>query len=207
MLDSLGGLITFYPNFEDTRAVPLGLASDWERPSAITTFDERLYILDPGANAIWRYLPQGDGFILDNDQPALTFDENADLEQVVDIAIYSEDGSVLLLYGDGRLRRYANGRLLWGEVDLAENGLQAGLVAPVALKIVGQGLNSSIFVVDPPSGRVVQFALGGTFLAQYKATTADKQELFTTTADFAVAESPLRIFTAGNNQLNVATQE
>jgi hypothetical protein len=207
MLDSLGGLITFYPNFEDTRAVPLGLASDWERPSAIATFDERLYVLDPGVGAIWRYLPQGDGFILDNDQPALTFDENADLDQVADVAIYSEDGSVLLLYGDGRLRRYANGRLLWGEVDLAQNGLQVSLVAPVALKIVGQGLNSSIFVADPPTGRIVQFALGGTFLAQYKATTADKQELFMSTADFAVAESPLRIFTVGNNQLYAATQE
>lgn len=207
MLDSLGGLITFYPNFEDTRAVPLGLASDWERPVAITTFDERLYVLDPDARVIWRYLPQGDGFILDNNQPALTFDENTDLEQVVDVAIYSEDGSVFLLYGDGRLRRYANGRLLWGEVDLAQNGLQTPLVAPVALKIVGQGLNSSIFVADPPTGRIVQFALGGTFLAQYKATTDDKQELFTTTADFAVAESPLRIFTVGNNQLYAATQE
>lgn len=207
MLDSLGQLTTFYPNFEDTRTVILGFASDWEQPTQITTFDERLYILDAAAGVIWRYLPQGDGFVLDNDQPSVAFDENADLEQVIDVTIYSEDGSVILLYQDGRLRRYANGRLLWGEVDVAQNGLETQLVAPVAVKIIGQGLNSSIFVADPPSGRIVQFALGGTFLAQYKATTIDNQELFNTTADFAVAESPLRIFTVGNNLLYVATQE
>ena len=48
-------------NFSDTRAVPLGLASDWRFPRAITTFDERLYVLDIGAGEIWKYFPDGDG--------------------------------------------------------------------------------------------------------------------------------------------------
>jgi hypothetical protein len=205
VLDTNGGLVSFYPNFADTRAAPLGLSSDWREPVAITTFDERLYVLDRGAGEIWRYFPQGEGFNLDNSQRIVEFDNDADLQQAVDIAIYSEDGSVLILYQDGRLRRYVNGRLLWGEVDLAQNGLTTPFISPTAVEIVGRGHTSSIFVADPGSGRIVQLSLGGTFLAQYKALL-DGQELFSVATDFAVAESPLRIFVGAGNRLAVAVQ-
>lgn len=206
-LDLRGALISFFPNFGDTRAVPLALSSDWVQPTAITSFNERLYILDPGAPAIWRYFAEGEGFTITEGQQAIEFVEDAELENVVDLAIYSEDGSVILLYSDGRLRRYVNGRLLWNEEVLGASGLEQPLIAPVALKIVGQGLNSSIFVADPGSDRIVQFSLGGTFLAQYKATDFEGNELFGRASDFAVIENPLRIIVAAENELYVAAQE
>ncbi|MEJ2746897.1 MAG: hypothetical protein P8183_03110, partial [Anaerolineae bacterium] len=55
MLDKNGVVFTYYPNFADIGAVPLGFATDWQFPLAITTFAERLYILDPGARQIWKY--------------------------------------------------------------------------------------------------------------------------------------------------------
>ncbi|MEW5988527.1 MAG: hypothetical protein AB1791_18010, partial [Chloroflexota bacterium] len=207
MLDSRGALITFYPSFEDIRAVPLPLASDWRQPVAVATYDERLYILDVEAEQIWRYFPEGEGFTANDAQRSLAFEGDADLDQVVDFTIYAEDGSVLLLYRDGRLRRYVAGRLLWGEAELAENGLQSPLIAPTAVEIVGQGLNSSIFILDPGSGRIVQLSLGGTFLAQYKAQLDTGQELFAAATYLAVIENPLRIFATAGNILYLTTQE
>ncbi|MDX1664888.1 MAG: hypothetical protein R3272_13945 [Candidatus Promineifilaceae bacterium] len=204
VLDGRGALLSFHPNFANLRAVPLGLASEWLRPAAITQFNERLYVLDRGAGQVWRYFPEGDGFYVEQSQRALTL---PDLEEAVDVAIYSEDGSVIVLYGDGRLRRYGQDSLLWDESSLADSGLESPLVAPTRLKIVGRGLNASIFVADPGSGRIVQSSLGGTFLAQYKAVDEETgRELFSALGDFDVAEAPLRIVVVADEGLYVATQ-
>lgn len=205
VLDTRGALISYHPSFSNLRAVPLGLSSDWLTPQAISQFNERLYVLDVGAGQIWRYFAEGDGFYVDEGQRALSL---PDLDQAQDFTIYSEDGSVVVLYADGRLRRYGQDSLLWSEVELAESGLETPLVAPTRMKIIGSGLNSSIFVADPGSARIVQFSLGGTFLAQYKATGPDAEgELFSTLGGFDVADAPLRIFVASANGLYVATQE
>ncbi len=204
ILDARGFLLSYHPSFSNVRAAPLGLASEWVRPTALAQFNERIYVLDPGAGQVWRYFPEGDGFYVDEAQRALTLQG---LEQATDIAIYSEDGSVIVTYVDGRIRRYGQDSLLWDENSLAESGLDVPLVSPRRVKIVGDGLNSSIFVADPGSGRIVQLSLGGTFLAQYKATFPDSElELFESLGDFAVAETPLRIFVVAENGLYVATQ-
>ena len=204
LLDGRGALLTYHPGFSNVRAVPLGLASEWTQPVAITQFNERLYVLDRGEGQIWRYFPDGDGFIVDEAQRALTL---PDLQQAVDFAIYSEDGSVIVLYEDGRLRRYGQDSLLWDENHLASGGLATPLVAPTHLKIIGSGLNSSIFAADPGSARIVEISLGGTFLAQYKAMDPlTGTELFTEIGDFDVARSPLRIFVTAANHVYAATQ-
>ncbi len=205
-LDLRGALITYFSNFADTRAVPLALSSEWIQPVAVTTFNERLYILDPGAQVIWRYFAEGEGFTLSDGQEIVEFVDDADLEHAVDVAIYSEDGSVFLLYDDGRVRRYVNGRLLWGEELLSNSGLESPLVSPTSLKIVGRGLNSSLFIVDPGSDRIIQFSLGGTFLAQFKASDANGEELFGRASDFVITENPLRIIVTAGNELYVASQ-
>lgn len=204
MLDRAGLLTTFVPTFGELQATKLGLASEWQNPVAITYFNERMYVLDPGAARIWRYFAEGSGFFVDEEQRAI---ELPDLDKAVDIDIYAEDGSILVLYGDGRMRRYVNGSLLWEETNLRDSGMTTPLIAPTRLKIIGRGLNSSIFVADPGSGRIIQLSLGGTFLAQYKAVDLETdQELFTNMGDFDIAESPLRIFVTTSNGLYVATQ-
>lgn len=203
-LDGRGALITYQPSFAAVRAVPLGLASDWIRPVAMTEFNERVYVLDPGAGQIWRYFAEADGFMVDERQRALTL---PDLEDAIDVAIYSEDGSVVVLYADGRVRRYGQDSLLWDESRLYESGLESPLVAPTRLKIIGRGLNSSIFIADPGSGRIIQLSLGGTFLTQFKATDAETgEELYDNLGDFDVADDPFRIFSVGGDGLYVSDQ-
>lgn len=207
VLDKAGALISFIPTFAQSTATPLGLASEWVNPTQMTTFDERLYVLDTGSEEIWRYFPDGSNFTLNDTQRSVAFSDEADLDQVVDMAINSIDGSVVLLYQDGRIRHFADGRLLWDESDLLSNGLTTPFVAPTSIKIAGRGQVSSIFVADPGSARVVQLSFGGTFLAQYKALDTAGQELFSHANDIAILDTPLRIFVAAGDELYLASEE
>ena len=211
-LDANGALLTFYPDLGDIRAVPLGLASEWVTPIAITGFNERLYILDNNAGKIWKYFPDGEGFVPNDKDRAIEFDtKNADpdVRAMIDFDIYSEDGSLVALYGDGRIRYYdtRSGRIQWNENDLMQNGLISPLISPIAVKMIGRGLNASIFVADPGSGRIIQISRAGTVLAQYRATDDTGWELFSRTTDFAIAENPLRIFTATPTEIWVSMLE
>ena len=209
MLDDNGALLTYFADFGDTRPVPLGFASEWQFPTEITSFNERLYILDNGAGVIWKYFPDGDAFVIRDEERTLAFSDDPDLAHVRDLALYSEDGSLALVYDDGRIRYYdtRSGRIQWDELSLLRNGFTLPLLSPTAVKMVGPGANASIWVADPGSGRIVEIGRGGLVLAQFKANDENGRELFANITDFAVAKSPLRIFVTAGNTLFMATQE
>jgi hypothetical protein len=207
MLDTNGTLLMYQPTSEEYQIASLDLASEWRRPTAIATYNERLYILDRGTQEIWKYFPDGYHFVLRADDRIIGFAEEPELARAVDLDLYSEDASLIVLYEDGRIRYYdtRSGRVQWDETDLAENGLGSPLIAPNRVKLVGRGLNASIFVSDPGSGRIIQLSRGGTVLAQYRASDQQGQDLLTRITDFDVAETPLRIFVTADNVLYLAT--
>ncbi|MCP4358329.1 MAG: hypothetical protein GY796_09970, partial [Chloroflexi bacterium] len=212
MLDSDGALITYQPGINSAFAVPLDLAVDWVNPVAVTGFDERIYILDTGAAVIWKYFPDGESFIAKADERTLNFSDELDLDlgNAVDFDLYSEDGSLVILYSDGRIRYYdtRSGRLVWDENTLLENGLTIPLQNPTAVEIVGKGLNATLFIADGGNGRVIQVSRPvGQVLAQYRATAEDGSELFIDITDFAVVELPLRLFVTKDHTLYSAIQE
>ncbi len=208
ILDAGGATLAYYPGTDELESTPLGLSSEWQNAAAETLFSERLYVLDPASEAIWKYFPQADGYEVSAGERTLQLDANADLRSAIDIDLYGEDGSLLIAYADGRLRYYdtRSGRVVWDETDLLANGLSAPLVNPVAAKIVGRGLNASIFVLDAANGRVIQISRLGNVLAQFRATDGQGLDVFTGGTDLAVAETPLRIFVTRGNQLFQATQ-
>lgn len=212
VLDQQGGFVTISPDTLARSALRLGLASEWRTPSAITLYQERLYVLDAPLARIWRYIPSGTGLISDAEYRAI--EALGDLEQAVDVTILPEDGSVVVLYSNGDLRRYANNRLQWGTSDLTARGLPQPLVAPTNIYLVGSGLRSTLFVADPATERIVQLSLNGNYLATYKASSAESDdgfnELVAGLNDFAVLDipsSPLRVFFVTNNALYVAEQQ
>jgi hypothetical protein len=206
MLDRTGVLFTYYPNLGDIRAVPLGFSSTWLNPVALATYGGRMYILDSGAGQIWKYYPQGEGFEQDATDTAIFFGPEAGLQQAVDFDLYSEDGSMVVVYSDGRIRYYdtRSGRIQWDENTLLQNGLTTPLVAPVAVELVGRGLNASIFILDPGSSRLIQVSRGGTVLAQYRALDSQGNELLSQASDFAVAETPFRLLVSSGNEVFAA---
>jgi hypothetical protein len=193
--------------------VPLDLASTWQSPLAVSTFDERLYILDISRQEILKYYPEGENFTVIDNQQTLLFAESADLQMAIDLDLYGADSNLLLVYRDGRVRFYDGQstpirRVIWNETDLLERGLNTPLVTPVAGKIVGSDLNASIFIADPGSGRIVQVSRAtGQVINQFRATDENGGELFTQMTAFAVAERPLRLFITTPDTLYVATTE
>ena len=211
MLDANGALLNFQPGYDNTFASPLDLASEWVTPTDIAFFDERLYILDPGAGLIWKYFPTETGYNANADDRTLdAFNEDPQLQTAVDFDIYSGDGGLVILYADGRIRYYdtRSGRIQWDESDLLAKGLGTPLANPTAVKIIGRGLNASIFVADAGNGRIVQISRPtGQVLAQYRATGPNGEELFNDITSFDVADTPLRILVTKDNTVYTTIQE
>ena len=205
MLDRTGVLFSYYSNLGDIRGIRLGNSSAWLEPLAMATYLDRLYVLDSGAGQIWKYFAD-QNYTQTADDPAIFFSAQAGLDAAVDFDLYSEDGSLVVIYADGRVRYYdtRSGRIQWDENTLLQNGLTTPLVAPVAVKMVGRGLNASIFVLDPGSSRLVQLSRGGTVLTQYRVLDQTGDEVLSRAGDFAVTDAPQRIFIAAGNAIYAA---
>ncbi len=205
LLDRTGTLFSYFPNLGDTRAVRLGNSSAWLDPAAMATYLDRLYVLDRGAGQIWKYFAD-QNYTQAADDPAIFFSAQMGLDMAVDFDLYSEDGSLVVIYADGRVRYYdtRSGRVQWDENTLRQNGLTSPLVAPAAVKLVGRGLNASIFVLDPGSSRLVQLSRGGTLLTQYRLLDDAGNDVLSGASDFAVTDAPMRLFVAAGNHIYVA---
>jgi hypothetical protein len=205
MLDRMGVVFSYYPNMGDIRGERLGNSSGWQEPVALASYLGRLYVLDTGAQQIWKYFAQN-GFTQSADDPAIFFSDQMGLDQAVDFDLYSEDGSLVVIYNDGRIRYYdtRSGRVQWDENTLLQNGLTPPLVSPVAVKLVGRGLNASVFVLDPGSNRLVQLSRGGTVLTQFRILDETGDEVLGQAADFAVVDSPLSVFIVAGNTIYLA---
>jgi hypothetical protein len=205
MLDRTGVLFSYYANLGDIRGIRLGNSSAWLDPVAMATYLDRLYVLDRGAGQIWKYYAD-QNYVQTEDDPAIFFSAQAGLDAAVDFDLYSEDGSLVVIYADGRVRYYdtRSGRVQWDENTLLQSGLTTPLVAPVAVKMVGRGLNASIFILDPGSSRLVQLSRGGTLLTQYRVLDQTGDEVLSQATDFAVTDAPQRIFVVAGNAIYAA---
>lgn len=209
-LDANGALLTYHPNFDDTLAAALPLSSEWQQPLAMSTYNERLYILDPLAQQIWKYFPTGEQFDVTADDRTLSFAESPDLGAAVDFDLYEENGSLVIAYADGRLRYYdtRNQRRQWDETTMQQLGQSfVPIVSPTAVKFIGEGLFTSVFVADTGTGRILQLnTRAGQVLAQYKVTDGDGRELFADLSDFTVTSDFGAFFFVVDNKLYVATE-
>ena len=205
MLDRTGVLFSYYANLGDIRGIRLGNSSAWLDPVAMATYLDRLYVLDRGAGQIWKYFAD-QNYVQTEDDPAIFFSAQAGLDAAVDFDLYSEDGSLVVVYADGRVRYYdtRSGRIQWDENTLLQNGLTTPLVAPVAVKMVGRGLNASIFILDPGSSRLVQLSRGGTVLTQYRVLDETGDDVLSRAGDFAVTDAPQRVFVVAGNTIYAA---
>jgi hypothetical protein len=211
-LDGSGLAFAYMPESAQMDAAPLGLASEWLLPVAVTTYDERLYVLDNGASLIWKYFPEGNQFATTDDR-TIVLDGQTDFDQAADFDIYTGDASMVVVYRDGRIRYYNTftGEIMWDEKTLLANGLNAPFASPSRVSFVGSGLNATIYVADPGTSRIVQISRVGTVLAQYRAAGENGQELFEGITDFAVPENLLdatfRLFVVKGNVVYMATLE
>jgi len=104
-LERNGALWAYSPTFFTT--VQQLITSGWENPVAIAIFDQWLYVLDTGADQVWRYTPPaGENAYSIAPEEYFNGEEIPDLENAVDIGISSDEGAVYILFHDGIVRKY-----------------------------------------------------------------------------------------------------
>lgn len=136
-------------------AVPLGSEPRWRAVSRAASFDGALYALDR-AGDIFRY-DIGGGAAAPPGAAWLTSDEA--LDGAIDIAV---DGSIWVLFSDGRLNAYVGG----------ETSITGPLAMPVGLRDVRSMYAGSeggwLLVADAGSGGVFAFDAGGRYVEELR---------------------------------------
>lgn len=133
--------------------------SAFKKGKAIEAYSNKMYLLDPEGNQIWRYTRRRDTF--DAAQP---YAVGADLKNAVDMAI---DGSIYFLNSDGSI-----GKLFQGskqDFPVKKAPVKA-LTAPT--KIYTEAEMNNIYILEPSTSRVLSYAKddrtgGATYIGQY----------------------------------------
>ncbi|MBI2886815.1 MAG: hypothetical protein HYY02_06370 [Chloroflexi bacterium] len=151
-VDDGRGLLEFDPS-QGVRTLPLRGTGEWASFQAAAGFAGSLYILDPKASQVWRYLATERGF--DSERRATL--PSMDLRDAVDLGV---DGDTYLLLRTGKVLKFSNGRAQ----PFSPDGLDRPLLNPVALHASAE----SIYVSDAGNRRIVVFdKADGRFLRQF----------------------------------------
>jgi hypothetical protein len=162
VLDTAGTLIG-YDSTYGASSLPVGGQEQWQQPQLIMGYGGNLYILDSGANQIWRYRPGATGFE-GEPEPYFASGSPTDLAGVQAMAI---DGSVWLLFPDGRLLKF-----LVGEAQpFIPTGPPGTPQSPVDVVTPLEG--DRLYVADAGSGRILEYAKDGPLIRQFSPREGD----------------------------------
>ncbi|MCX8067444.1 MAG: hypothetical protein N3B68_06450 [Anaerolineae bacterium] len=163
---SAGGKLWMYdPAWpENPRRVPFVSPPGGNEPVALSTYGDRLYLLDPVANQIWRYIPQEGGEFTRGPEPYFSAVAPRQLSIARDMAI---DGNIYVLFADGTLARYLNGV----PAPFAVTGIPGTTVQPVALTVDPALTDGPVYLADAAEGRIVVLRATGEFCAQLRPQT------------------------------------
>jgi len=151
---------------------------------SMSSFNNRLYLLDKQNNQIYRYNKSETGF----SDASNWLNENVDFSYAIDMFI---DGSIYVLFNDGQLTEYFMGIKQKFE-------LQLDSVAPIIehpTKVMVSIEQKYIYILEPSQQRLIIFDKKGQFLYQYQF------EQFTNLLDFAVDEVNKVVYFLNNTSL------
>jgi hypothetical protein len=192
-LDRSGLLIDCAPRFLGDCSAQRVLGTEtWIAPKAITFWQGRMYVLDPGANQLWRYDPLGGSF---PNAPTeyFTGEGRPDIRAAVDVAI-DDGGYVYILFANGSIRRFRGGRdEPFGYANFPANAPPA---SALAFFLNTNPVRQGIFIVDQQSRTLYETTLAGTFIASFRPQDED---LFAQLSDVAVDTAQEIIYAASGN--------
>jgi hypothetical protein len=138
---------------------PLALrrTDTWSSAAGLAAFNGNLYVLDPAANQVHRYLPAAVGF---DSEPSLVLEGQSGLARATELAV---DGDVFVGMEKGEVRRFRSGRR-------AAFGL-GGIDEPVerAVDIAVLAASDEVYIADAGNRRVVVASRDGVFKRQLVA--------------------------------------
>ncbi len=132
-------------------------ADGWQKITTVRGFGSNLYLLDSSATGqIWKYLGLEAGL---SGKRSYLIGDTFDLSEAVDMAV---DGSVWVLFSDGTIVKYTQGKKDAFQVI----GLDQPLMEPV--KLFTGADTERLYIIDRANTRVVVLDKNGEYAAQYQ---------------------------------------
>jgi len=201
-LDANGVLIACPPRFLETMscsAQRLLNRDTWVQPVSIAFWQGRLYLLDPGANQIWRYEP-GAGAYTNAPTEYFVGTGRPDIRLAVDFGI-DDAGQIYLLYADGGIKKFLNSE----EAPFGYAGFPDGqqITGAEAMFLNRNPIAQGLLVVDRAQRTVYETTLGGTFIAAYRP---QDETMFATVADAVVDDARRVVYAISGNAILAFTR-
>jgi hypothetical protein len=191
ILDAAGFLFEYDPTWETFQPLEVGGVGEWGRPYALSTFDSNMYLLDPGANQIFKYWNQQYA----SEPSRWIAQDGISIATAIDIGI---DGSIFLLHQDGRLTKYFGGEV----VPFTPTRIPLPLSSADAMYMDIDEVAEYIYIADGAERRVVQIDREGVFVRQFKLDR-EREASFAQLADIFVDEMAGKLFYVTGNALYV----
>ncbi len=169
-LDETGLLIQCSPRFLQTcEAQQLLGAEFWGNPTRLTFWQGRIYLLDPGANQIWRYDSSGGTFA----NPPLEYfsgTSRPDITSAVDFGI-DDKGSVYVLLAGGLMTKWVSGEQTpFAFANFPEG---QGMPSADAMFLDRSPISQGMYIISRGARTVYETTLAGTFSYSYRAANED----------------------------------
>ena len=162
-MDESGMLVWYSETFGESERLRLVTPETWTRPIAMAVWRLNLYILDPPAQQIWRYVPL-DGLYSELPEEYFSGEERPDLTRAIDFGI-DEDGSVYILLNDGSVNKYRGGvQQPFDLFNLPDGALTSG----TSLFVDNNPISRGLVVTDNQSETLYTMSLGGTINVGYR---------------------------------------
>lgn len=169
-LDENGVLIACPPRFlQDCSAQQLPNRETWNNPVAITYWEGRLYMLDPGANQIWRYDPSG-GTFAGMPLEYFTGANRPNISGAVDFAI-TPAGDLYLVTNAGVVAKFRSGEQQ--DFALSAFGSQQ-MTAPNAMFMNTNPIAQGLYFAERGQRAIFETTMAGTFINAYRAASDDQ---------------------------------
>jgi len=187
------GHVVEYDPLVGLKPLPIADTSQWVAPLAVLGYYGRLYVLDPEANLLLRYILTNEGY---DGLPTDYFstESGAQLRTAVDMAI---DGNVFVLHSDGSISKYEQGV----SVAFPQSNLDQPLQGPTAIYASGfMDEDGYVYVADAGNQRIVQFSKAGDFIQQFVGPDASSMDAL---KSLAVDETQKKLYLINDNKLHL----
>jgi hypothetical protein len=170
-LDKSGLLIACSPRFlQDCQVQKLLRAESWQNPIKMTFWQGRLYLLDPGANQVWRYDSSGGSFA---SSPIEYFagDSRPQIQNTVGFGITEDGGVVHIIGADGLITKWNSGK----QIAFTYAGFPEGqqLTSADSLFLNSDPIGQALYIVDRATRTIIETTLSGSWIASYQVFNVD----------------------------------
>ncbi len=151
---------------------------------SMSTFNNSIYLLSNTDDQIYKYNKTDNSFV----GRIGWIKEEADLSNAVDLSI---DGSIYVLFKDGKVNKYMRNKQQEFEIDPIEPNFQEA----TKIQVSPEWNNGYIYILEPINNRIAVFNKEGDFKMQYQDSG------FSDLLDFVVDKENEKIYILNNTQI------